>query len=71
MQLVYVNNVHICEDAVIKIKHTVGSTDEYHVIYPEFSLCWRRNFLQLGGCVYKLPKSHISIQSYLDINSEI
>lgn len=32
MQLVYVNNVHICENAILK-KHTVEITDECHVAF--------------------------------------
>lgn len=38
MQLLYVNNVHICEDANIKRKHTVEITDKCHVIFQEFGL---------------------------------
>lgn len=36
MCLIYVNNVHICENAIIKRKHTMEITDEYHVIFQEF-----------------------------------
>lgn len=48
MQLVYVNNVHICENAVIKRKHRVEIADEYHLTSQEFNLWWRRHFLQSG-----------------------
>lgn len=48
MQLVYVNNVHICENAIIKQKCTVEIIDEYHENFQEFRLCWRRDLLQIG-----------------------
>jgi len=54
MQLVYVNNVHICENAITekkKKKHTVKLTDEYHVTFQEFRLCWRIGVLQIGDCL--------------------
>lgn len=38
MQLLYVNNVHFCENANIKRKHTVEITDKYCVIFQEFGL---------------------------------
>lgn len=38
MQLVYVNNVHICENAIIKRKHTMEITDKCHGIFQEFGL---------------------------------
>lgn len=38
MQFLYVNNVHICENANIKRKHTMEITDKYRVIFQELGL---------------------------------
>lgn len=52
MQLVYVNNVHICENAITEKKQrTVKITDEYHVTSREFRLCWTISFLRIGDCL--------------------
>lgn len=52
MQLVHVNNVHVCENAITeKKKHIVKITDEYDMTFQEFRLCWRISFLQIGDCL--------------------
>lgn len=58
MRLVYVNNVHICENAIIKRKHTMEITDEYHVIFQEFVLSWRGHFIQVGSGYKNNLKPH-------------
>lgn len=58
MHLVCVNNVHICENAIIKRKHTMEITDECHVIFQEFDLSWRGHVLQIGNGYKNNLKPH-------------